>query len=163
MLIVMTGLPGSGKSTVAKGLAADLGCAVISVDTIERGLRVAGVDPAQPIGLAAYAVANRLVDVQLGLGHTVIADAVNHHPEARQAWIDLAAKHGVDLRVIHVECRDESVHRQRLATRKHELRVVPWERVLELRETWMPWPVEVEEVETSRQASNATPPADHHG
>lgn len=145
----MSGLPGSGKSTVAKQLAADLGCAVISVDTIERGLHEAGVDASQPTGLAAYAAANRLVDVQLGLGHTVIADAVNHHPDARQAWLDLAAAHGVALRVIHVECRDESVHRHRLATRDHELRVVPWERVLELRETWTPWPVEVETVETA--------------
>lgn len=159
----MSGLPGSGKSTVAKEMAADLGCAVISVDTIERGLHEAGVDPAQPIGLAAYAAANRLVDVQLGLGHTVIADAVNHHPEARQAWLDLAATHGVGVRVIHVECRDESVHRQRLATREHELRVVPWERVVELRETWTPWPVAVETVETSRLPSNATPPAGPRG
>lgn len=158
----MTGLPGSGKSTVARQWAADLGCAVISVDTIERGLHDAGVDASQPIGLAAYAVANRLVDVQLGLGHTVIADAVNHHPEARQAWLDLSSKHAVDMRVIHVECRDENVHRQRLATRAHELRVVPWERVLELRRTWTPWPVETELVDTA-PPSRATPPTDRRG
>jgi len=153
-LIVISGLPGSGKSTVAKRLAGDLGCAVISVDTIERGLHEAGVDPEQPIGLAAYAVANRLADVQLGLGHTVIADAVNHHPDARQAWLDLAAAHGVDVRVIHVECSDEELHRQRLETRDHELRVVPWERVVELREKWTPWPVETEAVDTSQSARN---------
>lgn len=145
----MSGLPGSGKSTVAQRLAADLGCAVISVDTIERGLHEAGVDASQPIGLAAYAVANRLVDVQLGLGHTVIADAVNHHPDARQAWLDLAVTHDVDLRVIQVECSDEVLHQQRLATRDHELRVVPWQRVLELRRTWTPWPVGTETVDTA--------------
>lgn len=153
-LIVISGLPGRGKSTVAKELAADLGCAVISVDTIERGLHDAGVDSAQPIGLAAYAVANRLVDVQLGLGHTVIADAVNHHPDARQAWLDLAATHGVDLRVIHVECSNEALHRERLDTRDHELRVVPWERVVGLRETWTPWPVETETVDTAQSVLN---------
>lgn len=153
-LIVMSGLPGSGKSTVAKELAADLGCAVISVDTIERGLHDAGVDSLQPIGLAAYAVANRLVDVQLGLGQTVIADAVDHHPDARQAWLDLAAAHGADLRVIHVECSDEPLHRERLETRDHELRVVPWERVVGLRETWTPWPVETETVDTAQSGLN---------
>lgn len=146
----MSGLPGSGKSTVAKQLAADLGCAVISVDTIERGLHDAGVDATQPIGLAAYAVANRVIDVQLGLGHTVIADAVNQHPEARQSWLDLAAEHGVELRVIHVECSDEALHRERLTTRDHELRVVPWERVVALRESWTPWPVETETIDTAQ-------------
>ena len=145
----MSGLPGSGKSTVAEQLATDLGCAVISVDTIERSLHEVGVDASQPIGLAAYAVANRLVDVQLGLGHTVIADAVNHHPDARQAWIDLATKHGAEIRIVHVECSDETLHRERLATRKHELRVVPWERVVELKKTWTPWPIETESINTA--------------
>lgn len=154
MLIVMSGLPGSGKSSVANRFAADLGCAVISVDTIERGLHEAGVDASQPIGLAAYAVANRLVDVQLGLGHTVIADAVNHHPEARQAWLDLAAEHGAEIRIIQVVCSDEALHRERLEKRKHELRVVPWERVVALRETWTPWPVETETVDTAQSARN---------
>lgn len=145
----MSGLPGSGKSTIARLLAADLGCAVISVDTIERGLHDAGVDARQPTGLAAYAVANRLVDTQLSLGHTVVADAVNHHPDARQAWLDLADEHGTDVRVIHVACSDEAVHRQRLETRSHELPVVAWDRVVELREAWTPWPVETELVDTA--------------
>lgn len=148
----MSGLPGSGKSTVARRLAADLGCAVISVDTIERGLHDAGIDRAQPIGLAAYAVANRLVGAQLALGHTVIADAVNHHPEARQAWLDLSTAHGVAIRVIHVVCSDEALHRERLESREHELRVVPWERVSELRETWTPWPVGTETVDSAHSA-----------
>lgn len=151
----MSGLPGSGKSTVAGRLAAELGCAVISVDTIERGLRDAGVDHAQPIGLAAYAVANRLVGVQLGLGHTVIADAVNDHPEARQAWLDLAAEHGADLRVIHVVCSDQALHRERLEARHHELRIVPWERVVALRETWTSWPVATEILDTARSGASS--------
>ena len=101
----MSGLPGSGRSTVANLLASELGCAVLSVDTIERGMREAGVHPEQPIGLAAYAVANRLAD--------------------------------------------EEPHCQRLETRDHELRIVPWERVVTLRDTWTPWPVEMETADTS--------------
>ena len=40
------------------------------------------------------------------------------------------------------------------ATRKHELRVVPWERVVGLRETWTPWPVETETLDTAQSARN---------
>lgn len=149
-LILMSGLPGSGKSTVATQLAGELGCAVVSVDTIERGLRDAGIDASQPIGLAAYAVANRIAATQLRLGHDVIADAVNHHPDARKAWLDLANTCGAEARVIHVECNDEALHRERLASREHQLRAVPWERVVALRETWTPWPVDVVGVDTTR-------------
>ena len=148
-LVVLSGLPGSGKTRVATVLGRELACAVVSVDTIERGLHDAGVDPAQPVGLAAYAVANRVVGVQLALGHTVVADAVNAHPEARQAWVDLAARHDRPLVVIEVRCSDEDLHRQRLETREHELREVPWERVQALRAAWTPWPVSTTVLDTA--------------
>jgi hypothetical protein len=44
--------------------------------------------------------------------------------------------------------------RERLETRGHELLVVPWERVVELREAWTPWPVETETVDTAQSARN---------
>lgn len=145
----MTGLPGSGKTCLATVLARDLGCALVSVDTIEQGLHEAGVHPTQPVGLAAYAVANRVVGVQLALGHTVVADAVNHHPEARQAWIDLAREHQHDLLVVEVRCGDAALHRRRLESREHELREVSWERVLRLDASWTPWPVPALVVDTA--------------
>jgi predicted kinase len=148
-LIVMSGLPGSGKTRVASALARQLGCAVVSVDTIERGLHDAGVDPDQPVGLAAYAVANRVVAVQLAMGNTVVADAVNVHPDARRAWLDLAQEHGHEVVVVEVCCSDERLHRERLVSRGHELRDVPWERVRALREQWAPWPVPTTVVDTA--------------
>lgn len=148
-LVVMSGLPGTGKTRLAAALARALGCALVSVDTVEHGLREAGVDADQPVGLAAYAVANRVVSVQLALGHTVVADAVNHHPDARRAWVDLAREHGQDLRVVEVRCSDEALHRRRLRTRVHELREVTWQRVVDLRDSWAPWPVATLVVDTA--------------
>jgi predicted kinase len=147
-LVVMSGLPGSGKTRLASALARELGCALVSVDTVERGLHDAGVDAAQPVGLAAYAVANRIVSVQLALGHTVVADAVNHHPDAREAWVSLAREHAHELRVVEVRCSDEVLHRRRLETRDHELREVTWEQVVDLRDAWTPWPVPTLVVDT---------------
>ena len=90
-LVVMSGLPGSGKTGVAATLARELGCAVVSVDTIERGLHDAGVDPEQPLGLAAYAVANRVVAPSSRWATPSSPTRSTPTPEARQAWLDLAA------------------------------------------------------------------------
>lgn len=68
MLIVMAGLPGSGKGTVAEELAKSLRCACLSVDPIEGAMWRAGVERSQPTGLAAYVVAEDLAREQLLIG-----------------------------------------------------------------------------------------------
>ena len=42
MLIVFGGLPGTGKTTIARALALQLGAAYLRIDTIEQALRDCG-------------------------------------------------------------------------------------------------------------------------
>ncbi len=150
VLIAMSGVPGSGKTTIAHALAAELGYAVLSVDTIEAGMRRAGVDDDQPCGLAAYAVAQALADVQLRLGVKVIADAVNVADPARQAWMELAASHGVPLVVVEVRCSDVLLHRERLATRPVELREISWAEIEQRAQESAAWPVATCQVDSAQ-------------
>ncbi len=53
MLIVIAGLPASGKSTVADDLGRALHCAVLGVDQAEAAMWRAGVSPSQPTHHAA--------------------------------------------------------------------------------------------------------------
>ena len=39
MLIIFSGLPGSGKSTIARALAKRLGAVYLRIDTIEQAIR----------------------------------------------------------------------------------------------------------------------------
>jgi len=57
MLIVMSGLPGAGKSAVAGALGRVLPAAVVEVDPVEAAMWRAGVSRDQPTGPAAYLVA----------------------------------------------------------------------------------------------------------
>ncbi len=121
MLVVMAGLPGAGKSTLARALALETGAVLLSVDTVEAAMWRAGaggpVHPSVPSGLAAYGVVQAQTGELLAAGHTVIADAVNAVEPARAAWRDLAAEHGAPIRWIEVTCSDPTVHRERLAGR----------------------------------------------
>lgn len=120
-LIVMAGLPGCGKSTLADIIAARLGAAVVSVDPIESAILSAGIDDDQPTGLAAYLVAEAIAESSLQAGSTVVVDAVNAVEPARMQWRGLAERTGALLRVIEVVCSDEELHRQRLEKRERKL------------------------------------------
>jgi predicted kinase len=61
MLIVVGGLPGTGKTTIARALAEELAAMYIRIDTIEQALSSSGAVPGDmgPHGyVVAYAVAD---------------------------------------------------------------------------------------------------------
>lgn len=130
-LIVMGGLPGVGKSTVAEGISRTLGVTLLSVDPAEGALRRIGL-PEASTGLAAYVVLEALAEEQLKLGHSVIVDAVNPVEAARAMWRGLAARRQARMRVVECVCGDESVHRRRVEARVRDIPGLPeltWERV----------------------------------
>jgi predicted kinase len=142
LLIVMAGLPGSGKSTLAGDVARALAAPVLGVDPIEAALYRSGIERDQPAGLAAYVVAEALAAEQLALGMTVVIDAVNDAVPARQQWIDLAQRSGVEVRFLEVRCSDERVHRARLRARQRNLgdfREPTWESVEQRRAGFDGW------------------------
>lgn len=59
MLIVFSGLPGTGKTTIASDLATRISAVYLRIDTIEQAIRNSGV-LAQDVGCSGYMVANEL-------------------------------------------------------------------------------------------------------
>jgi len=120
MLIVFSGLPGTGKTTIAKRLASRLQAVYLRIDTIEQAIRNAAV-LAQDVGTSGYRVANELAVGNLRLGHTVIVDCVNPVSASRSAWRDTATSAGTGLLDIEVICSDTEEHRRRVETRTTDI------------------------------------------
>jgi predicted kinase len=154
MLIVMAGLPGSGKSAVAVAVGRALKFPVLSVDPIEAAMCRAGIDRTQPTGLAAYVVVEAVASDILALGQGVVVDAVNAVTPARQMWRELARTHETELRWIEVECSDLDLHRKRLETRNRGRGAVSepsWTDVQLLRSEYEPWTEERLFLDTTRE------------
>ena len=141
LLAVFAGLPGSGKSVLARGTADAIGATYLRIDSIESAI-VSTLMPYRdnPVG---YVVAGRVAADQIGAGRDVVADAVNGVAAAREGWAALAERTGAVLRFVEVRCSDVSEHRRRVETREPEMPgqgVPTWEQVL--RRRYEPWPPE---------------------
>jgi predicted kinase len=115
-LIAFSGLPGVGKSTVARAVARQLGAAYLRIDTVEQALRACGTLPAG-VATEGYAVAYRVAADQLAVGLSVVADAVNPLGVTRDAWRAVADAAGARLVDVEVVCPDAAEHRRRVEDR----------------------------------------------
>lgn len=142
MLIVLSGLPATGKSAIADGIARARKTPVLSVDPIESAIVRAGIPQTFETGLAAYLIALTLADRNLAAGLDPVIDAVNSVEQAKDWWRELAAKHAVELRIIECVVSDEALHRTRLASRQRSLAFAEpnWDDVERRRAEWTTWP-----------------------
>ena len=144
LFIVFGGLPGTGKTTIARALAARLGAVYLRIDTIEQAIRSSGPGETGPretgpwetsradaaVGPAGYAVACGIAADNLRLGRTVIADSVNPLAVTRDHYRAIAQCQGAGCLEIEIVCSDKAEHRRRIETRIPDipgLRLPTWQ------------------------------------
>ncbi|HEY3177482.1 MAG TPA: AAA family ATPase [Casimicrobiaceae bacterium] len=151
-LIVIGGLPGTGKTSLATGLAGTLDAVHVRIDTIEQALRSSTM-AGNAIGAAGYVVAYGIADDNLRLGRIVVADCVNPLASTRAAWRDVARRAAVEVIEVEVICSDASEHRRRIESRASDiagLNLPTWGEVM-ARE-YEPWPGEHMVIDTAHRS-----------
>ena len=117
-LVVLAGLPGSGKSTIAREIARVAGAVWVRIDSIEQAIRDAGMGS---ITDAGYRVGYAIAEDNLRLGRDVIADSVNPLMLTRDAWRAVGERAGARVLEVEVVCSDTVEHRRRIEQRQGEV------------------------------------------
>lgn len=118
MFIIFSGLPGSGKSTIAQSLAKRMKALYLRVDSLEQAIRSSEILAAgAAVGPAGYMGIYRIAADNLRLGQPVIADAVNPIEVTRAAFRSVAAQANSRFLEVEVICSDRQTHRRRVETR----------------------------------------------
>jgi predicted kinase len=128
VLIVIGGLPGVGKTTVARALAGRLGAAHLRIDAFEAALvRQELVRTPADVGPHGYGLALTAADTCLTAGTGVVVDAVFPVAASRRPFGELASRHGVPVHWLRLICTDPVEHRRRVEERTADLpgHVVP--------------------------------------
>lgn len=115
-LILISGLPGSGKSTVAKAYVSRYGGAHINSDLIRRELGLRGHylpgDKAR-----VYAAMLDRTEAVLAAGGSAVVDSTFYRKAIRQPFEALALRLGVPVFRIEVRAREETIRRRLQAPR----------------------------------------------
>ena len=120
LLIVFGGLPGTGKTTLARLIAEEKRATYLRIDTVEQALRSSGM-LAGDVGPSGYLVAYALAASNLAIGQTVVADSVNPLAITRDAWRKVAAAACSPIIEIEIVCSDLAEHRRRVETRSADI------------------------------------------
>jgi predicted kinase len=139
-LIIFAGMPGSGKTTLARVVAEALRIPMLAKDRVQRVLR--DRDLADPSSGEGYYLILDLADEQLSLGVSAILDATFPLDHFRSVASDIAERHHARFCAVYCYCSDKTVWRARMEQRVQYIpgwKPVGWEDVERMRDYYQPW------------------------
>jgi predicted kinase len=141
LLVVVAGRPGTGKTTLAKRLAAELHAAYLRIDVIVLPMLDAALTDDEARGAdIGYEIARGIARENLANGVPVVVDGLHAAYARRQGWREVAAATGIRVEFLETYLSDEREHQRRVVQRTSDGSEYPgpsWDTIQKL--AYEPW------------------------
>jgi len=141
-LVIVGGLPGTGKSTIAEHAARMIHGTLIAKDVVEATLWRSGIGREANSGWAGYELLSSLADAHLRVGGSAVLDSVAAYDRLRDGWREIGRRHGATVQEVECICSDENTHRARIEGRRRDIPgwyELTWDEVEDARSRYEPW------------------------
>lgn len=139
MIIVIGGIPGTGKSTLAEALSSSLNLPLYAKDILEAAVVRRGLATSQTLSGVGYELMSTLAEQQVWFGNKVIVDFIASRQRIEAEWPSLLK---AELKYIECVCSDSNLHRNRLEIRERNIEgwyELSWDNVLMIKREYQPF------------------------
>lgn len=137
-IIIIGGIPGTGKSTLAKALSKELNIPAFSKDELEAAISKKGLCDSKSTNGIGYEIMSVLSENEIENGNSAIFEFIASRDRVTELWPRLLE---IDYKYIECICSNEDIHRERINSRKRNLEgwyELEWEDVLKIRNSFQP-------------------------
>jgi predicted kinase len=135
-MIVIGGVPGTGKSTLANALSKDMNIPVFSKDELEAAVVRKGLGSSKNMHGVGYEILASLATKQIENGNNCIFDFIASRNRVEELWPQLLE---YDIKYIECVCTMEDVHKDRIQSRNRNIKgwyELTWEEVLNIKSNY---------------------------